>query len=146
MKFVIIGYTIDTATKSDFKKVSDELTLITLLTFPKLQVQDVHYSYNNATNTASVIFVRNSKHSLTPSWIKEDDCQLITGMEQEYFYPAPYGGKNKGYFTLMSKNGAWYATDDSVKDFFMDYLTKNGVKDVMFNFNDQYLEIKVIGQ
>lgn len=33
MKFVIIGYTIDTATKSDFKKVSDELTLITLLTW-----------------------------------------------------------------------------------------------------------------
>ena len=145
MKFRIMGYEIDTQTENDYKNLGEKLRFLTMATFPELKVSDVIYDYDAGTNTARIVFRRNVHHHLDSGWIIEDDCQLVTAMDKEYFYPKVYGGKDEGYFGLVSYAGSWYASDDRVKKYFMDYQAAKDVKNVRFDFSDRYMEIKVVG-
>ena len=145
MKFTVLGYTIDTEKETDFNGLGEKLTILASCYYPELNVQNVVYDHDASSNVAKMIFVRESKSFMDSGWIKEDDCQLITAMGKEYFYPEAYGGKDNGYFMLVAYAGSWYAADDRVKKYFMDYQAEEDVKDVDFYFNDRHLEIKVIG-
>ena len=145
MKFTVIGYDIDVQIETDYPALSSKLTFLTLATFPEINVQSVTYDYDPVANIARIDFRRNSKSYLDPGWIKNCDCQLITGLDHECFIPKVYGGEDKGYFGLVAYAGAWYAWDDKVQKYFMDYLAVKDVRDVRFYFNDRHLEIRVIG-
>lgn len=145
MKFAIIGYEIDTQKAKTFKEISDELTIVTLMTFRELGVSEVVYNFNDKENYASIGFIRKSKSYLDDGWIKSKDCCLITGLDEEYFYPEAFGGKDNGYFGLIAYNHSWYAMDEKVKDYFMKYQAKEGVKEVKFFITENYLEMKIIG-
>ena len=145
MKFTVIGYDIDVQIETDYPALSSKLTFLTLATFPEINVQSVTYDYDPVANIARIHFRRCSKSYLDPGWIKGCDCQLITGLDHECFIPKVYGGEDKGYFGLVPYAGAWYAWDDKVQKYFMDYLAVKDVRDVRFDFNDRYLEIRVMG-
>lgn len=145
MKFRLHGYEIDTQVEKDHIELGAKLFFLVQNYFPEINVKNVVYKFDVEKNIATIAFIRDSKHYLDSGWVKEDDCQLITSLGQDFFYPKAFGGKDTGYFGLIAYAGSWYAMDDKVKQYFMTYLAIYDVKDVRLTETDRYLEIEVLG-
>lgn len=144
MKLTIMNYDIDTDVEKDYQELSDKLSFLAIALYPKIDIKGVAYDYNLCTNTATILFKRNSVSYLDCGWIKNEDCQLITGLTEECFFPKVFGGLDDGYWGLIAYNGSWYAADDNIKRHFLKRLSE-GAKDIKINFGKHYLEIKIIG-
>ena len=144
MKLTIMNYDIDTDIEKNYQELSDKLSFLAIALYPKIDIKGVAYDYNPCTNTATILFKRNSVSYLDSGWIKNEDCQLITGLTEECFFPKVFGGLDEGYWGLIAYNGSWYAADDNIKRHFLKLLSE-GTKDMKINFGKHYLEIKIIG-
>lgn len=132
---------IDTDTMTS-EQIENALFLVLNTLEPQIGIKKVEYKINPNCDDAVFKFYRDTTYKVDGGWLQDNDVTILNVVGKEFLIPKCYGGK-LFYHPVCPYDKHYYATDDQVKDFWMDNFAGDGVGDISIVANDNYLEVVV---